>query len=163
MRMYLYCTKTNEYLASTNEGIILSFAPLGEHYKNIKYFNGKFCAICDFETEELLNNPKWKDVEFRKKVYNDTCKDGKEIHNYLGNKTGYIIYVSNIEIFEEPMKPNVVGFATYPSNNLQYCSDTNVGVKIRSDELFRLLRGEQKAIIRKKILRGMMKYERPRF
>lgn len=163
MRMYLYCTKTNGFLAKTNVGLVVSFAPLGEHFKKIEYFNGKFCAICDFEVEELLNNPKWKTEEFRNQVYKETCKTGNEIHKYLNGKTGYIIRIKNIENLKELMKPNTVGFATYPSNNLQYCSDANVGIKVCPYELFKILKGEQTAIIRKKILKGMILNEGSRF
>ena len=113
--VYVYCTKGKEKLYGCGltdvdgEGGNIYFADKKEDLMEINetgFLNGKvlFKFRC-YKVEEIKLNLA---MRFFTKTLNEkelgdkTCLLGVEIFNYLKNKTGYAIHISELEIFDKP-------------------------------------------------------------
>ena len=125
--IYVYCSK-NEYLYRTNKGYFASKKPLavgkGTDYTFAYSDEGKvlFKFRCykveeiEFFDEYLIPNGyedydgEWVDTSITERNVHDidnrtlqkTCLTYEELQNYLGDKNGYAIHISDLVIFDKP-------------------------------------------------------------
>lgn len=114
--IYVYCSK-NEYLYRTNKGYIASKKPLtvgkGTDYTFAYSDEGKvpFKFRC-YKVEEIKRQGEnmfslyYTDSVNYAKLQLRSCLNLAEIGNYLKGKTGYVIHISDLEIFDKPKELN---------------------------------------------------------
>lgn len=101
--VYIYCTKDKLKDYYYDKDIFGCYFRVNlddnlgyEYSKNLKPLNGKVIArfYCN-NVEEIENR-------YCKGMLIDSCLTNWELNNYLGNKQGYAINISQLEIFDTP-------------------------------------------------------------
>lgn len=186
IRLLLYCCKQPHKLFNTDKGFVLSDFELGDFYKDKTLLNGKIVAECDYEVEEIekflcyefggiVREYKTKTLIFEE-LLKKSCLSNKELDNYLNGNVGYAIHVKNLNIFDKPkdldyyVKDNGFTIEKTPQNMMYayswdfpikvgncYKREKYILISIRTEEMFRLLNGEQSILVRKKVLKEMVK------
>ena len=139
------------------------------------FFYTKSLNNDELEEKSCLNLTQFKEYLFKNILMDKNAKGLEMFYR------GYAIHIKNLHIFDEPKElinvykiKNVGGmlftepappqnmmrvsanyweYATYEPN------DINILISIKSQELCRILNGEQTIIVRKKVLRGMLNNE----
>ena len=83
--------------------------------------NGKVIASfwCD-NVEEI----KWElpnKLIFPKNMLENACLSGEELYKYLGEKGGYAIHITKLEILDKPKEISEFRYAVCPKTNCEYC------------------------------------------
>ena len=145
---------------------------LGDDYKET--FNGHIVAQFDCEkVQEIFYNGWWecyandKDDINCLMFYNElTCLTTNQIKAYLGDKKGYAIHISNLEIFYEPLDLEKGGIykdngyrtkmVTKAPQNMQYVNDIFgrewVLISIKPEWVEKILNGSKTIEVRKSIV-----------
>ena len=138
------------------------------------YLNGKIVAQFDCEkVEEIFYNGWWECYANDKDDINClmfdnklTCLTTNQIKEYLGDKKGYAIHISNLEIFYVPLDLEKGGIykdngyrtkmLTKAPQNMQYINDIFGGewvlISIRPEWVEKILNGEKTIEVRKSIV-----------
>lgn len=116
-KLLLYCTKGKTYLYRLLDG---GWITCNKNYdvacsKIAFTFNGKIVGMCDCDNVEEIFNDKlyWKDFNgwtydistntlCGSELFKKSCLKGNELMQYLGDKNGYALYLSNVEVFDKP-------------------------------------------------------------
>ena len=177
MKALLYCENSKPYLVDRpNKSVPYKLMLDLRHfkkdfpvvYKALKdscFLNGAIVAECDYEVEKLY----WQEREvgyhtyYTDNLYTDnveemSCMSAKKLYSYLGENDGYAIHIKNVEQLDElqrlsktPRSIHIVHFL----NDKEERMYKYLLIPVKSEELCRLLNGEQTVIIRKKVLKGM--------
>ena len=195
----LYCTKEKKQKDLLWSNNLKHFFLDGAYNRLIdnlpKYLlNGKIVAECDFEVEEIEKIYGSNHACFDKDGYFDdyadyvtksleetellkhSCLTSEELENYLQDKNGYAIHISNLKIFDEPKGLddfNKIIETTYgeepdatitraPQNMMRCCYEKKpkewekgVLISIQPQWLCKILNGEQTILIKKQVLNCM--------
>lgn len=208
VKALLYCTKKAPYLVKDdfpyeNEPIYFT------HYKEPGScglpLNGKIVAECDIETDEIdyyfrcgpsVNigagfSPDFEEESYVRrrfgnykgdnKLFEESCLSYDQLDEYLKQKDGYALHISNLFIFENPVELsdyNVDNSADYGSfgwafedneritplkkapQSMMRVYDANgnkyILISIRSEWLCKILNGEKTIEVRRKVLKEML-------
>jgi len=183
MKLLLYCTKAKPELYITDKGFVLTDFGLGEYFNNKVLLNGKIVAECDFEVEQIQNKltnnnshlELFTDSLIEKKLFEKSCLNRYDMFSYLKNNftkkdeiKGYAIYLKNLHIFDKPRELDFYSsnfdyfkkVEKAPQNMMKVWEDQEsprVLISIRPQWLCKILNGEKKIEIRKKVLKEMLK------
>ena len=184
VKCLIYCTKngenllhfgcgTGEYRCITNKNQKDVFGNEGFNPNDITHIlNGKIVAQFDCEKVDLIEAVKREnDKPFyisNTKIkshwsFSDTGLNYEQLYDYLGDKNGYAIHISNLEIFDEPYNVDKCNqyrkwntrLKTTPQNMFNvYGKDGNhyVLISIRPEWVCKILNGEKTIEVRKKVL-----------
>lgn len=114
VKCLIYCSKAKPYLFGHYVGFDTKYQydltickQVFSYHKNV--LNGKIVASFDCEkVEEIVYNGWWNcyaDNDSIEGNYFDNdlaCLNEEELKNYLGDKKGYAIHISNLQVFDEP-------------------------------------------------------------
>lgn len=178
MKLLLYCTKSKWQLFRD----IITGKWLIDKIKNGNAVNGKIVAECDYEVEKIFRTFDIRKDFYTVKVnvddlYNKTCLTYEELCDYLGNGnngSGYAIHINNLHIFDKPKELSdyyqytIKGIPNTPAKNMQkapqnmmrvfsWRGDDYILISIRPEWLCKILNGEKKIEVRKKVLKEMVK------
>lgn len=190
VKMLLYCTKGKPYLRDYRGMAVFNkfvVSPTERPFTSDDMqpiLNGKIVAECEVETEEIsFQVPssygcyEWGDEE---KCYEGSktenydllkksCLTEEEIDNYLNGK-GYALHISNLKIFETPLKIPSNELLSYSYKNDMYLylkkapmnmyrvfhnREWKVLISIQPQWVCKILNGEKTIEVRKKVLKGM--------
>ena len=177
VKLLLYCTKNGRPLVwgSANPYMDDCYTQTygysrEEADKIFGMLNGKIVAECDCDkVEEIVYNGWWEcyaDNDSIEGNYFDNdlaCLSVEQMKNYLGDKNGYALYLSNLKIFDETkeleefykdslLKERILKAPqnmckAYDKNGNKY-----ILVSIRPEWLCKILNGEKTIEIRKQIV-----------
>ena len=173
----LYVTKQKPYINKLGDDI----SDYPDYVFNCEGVNGKIVAECDFEVEEIIANDVNLYDEYGIKyttkngyshiddnfeaLLDDSCLNAFELNDYLQGKNGYAIHIKNLQICNKPLKlsnfkNNKGENITKAPQNMMYVFDgeeKKVLISIRPEWLCKILNGEKKIEVRKKVLKEMVK------
>lgn len=187
MEALLYCCKSKPYLKKTFDIYALF------NYEPYDILNGKIAAECDYELEEIklneyeyedFNNSPYSDMYFETETLTEdelckqSCFAADELDDYLKDKDGYAIHISNIDAYTDPKKidnyvkgewveysygpvlfiPEIIESA--PKNMTFVWSNDNghqyLFIPVNPEQLCKILNGECTIIIKKRVLKEML-------
>lgn len=175
VKVLLYCTKAKPYLYKHFKGDYL----LSNTYDKLCINNGKIVAECDCEKVEDFS--KWENDYYQLlthiDLYAGTNGDYQFLNKYLkGEKKGYAIHLSNLNIFDKPRElneyysgPKKVNSFNGPAMVMESIDKTPqnmcrvydeqenmyVLISIRPEWLCKILNGEKTIEVRRKVLNCM--------
>ena len=189
VKILLYCTKGKPYLYKTNfvkiedvkKGILDKLVYEIDTNERLyldgskrKNLNGKIVCECECDkVEEIVYNGWWNcyaDNDSIESNYFDNdlaCLSVEKLKNYLGDKNGYALHLSNVKVFDRPKElrnyckrlPNgdfqVLGNA--PQNMMNVCEikyliEDYVLISIQPQHLVYILNGKKTIEVRRKII-----------
>ena len=130
-------------------------------------------GYCDFLEEQDDGRFYFTKTLNKNEVYEKSCLDINQLFNYLGEKGGYAIHIKNLNIFNKPRElsdyyksndycKSWQPITKAPQNMMNaYDIDLEKGVywkiliSIRPEWLVKILNGEKKIEVRKKVLKEM--------
>ena len=142
--------------------------------------NGTIPCECAYELEDIvagITRPsgEWLLEDMRPDILKESCLEQFDLEEYLGNQIGKAIHIKNLHIFDKPKRLNE--FTVYtrvnytkekrytmqmlnkaPQNMCYVWDEHNIKyalISIRPEWLCKILNGEKKIEVRKKVLRGM--------
>lgn len=193
VKALLYCTKKAPYLVKDdfpyeNEPIYFT------HYKEPGScglpLNGKIVAECDIETdaidyyfrcgplvnigagfspdfeEEGYVRRRFGNYEYDNKLFEESCLSYDQLDEYLKQKDGYALHISNLTKFSRPQ--DLVDYWSWKSNKLvrkapqnmmrlaDVGNDMYILISIRPEWLCKILNGDKTIEVRKKVLKEML-------
>ena len=174
IKCLIYCTKSkdnkliryygNKHTLITKEHTIMPEPDF--------YLNGKIVAKFDCEKVDIIEvierkNDKPVYISYGNVNYiGDTCLSYGQLYDYLKNKKGYAIHISNLEIIDRPYdlyewfnkdeKP-----LTKAPQNMCYCyhwlGDEYILISIKPEWVEKILNGEKTIEVRKSIVNRLKK------
>ena len=185
MKLLLYCVKTKPWLVKkvdlSTPGKKPNFVYDLSNYKQLRKFNGKIVAECDFEVEEIIK----KCVGVFKYCYRTKTLDeyalmyktqlvGESMNEYLQGK-GYAIHIKNLHIFDEPR--DIRNYYNIAPRTMQDCMNQKallkapqnmcnaydvyknhyIVISIQPQWVCKILNGEKTIEVRKKVLKEMIR------
>ena len=186
VKALLYCTKKTPYLVKDdfpyeNEPIYFT------HYKEPGSWglplNGKIVAECEVETEEIdyyfhyeppvdigvgvlpefeeegYVRRRFENYNGDNKLFEESCLSYDQLDEYLKQKDGYALHISNLKIFDKPKELNDYNIEKAPQNMMRIF-DANgnkyILISIRPEWLCKILNGDKTIEVRKKVLKEML-------
>ena len=181
-KLLLYCTKAKPYLLcepyiDENKPCRILRKDIDKVIYNCvkeNAINGKIVAECDFEVEEITPNT-WN-AETERRILKGSCLKEHQLFDYIINgdenesqNPFYAIHIKNLKIFNKPRKlydclvhpkiePKYYGcehLSRAPRNMMHVELDDIkcILISICSEQLCKILNGEQTIIVRKKVLK----------
>ena len=106
-KLLLYCTKAKPYLLRLNDSkyIVSKFR---EDYLS-GGLNGKIAIECECEVEKIVYNEEYMEWQTETLCLDELYKktqlfDNEELCDYLGDKSGYALHLTNIKFFDKPLE-----------------------------------------------------------
>lgn len=208
VKALLYCTKKTPYLVK-DDYTFKNKTIYYTHYKEPGSwgltFNGKIVAECDIETDEIdyyfrygpsVNigagfSPDFEEESYVRrrfgnykddnKLFEESCLSYDQLDEYLKQKDGYALHISNLFIFENPVElsdynvDNSVEYGSFgwafedneritplkkaPQNMMRvYDANGNkyILISVQSEWLCKILNGEKTIEVRRKVLKEML-------
>lgn len=174
VKLLLYCTKAKPYLSKEiidppfieNEFCLNA----RQNINHNRVLNGKIVAECECEkvTEfDLYGNHLGYAINLMP-ILKQSCLNKEDMKNYLGDKKGYALHLSNVKVLNNPLQfEKDFIYKDYKSNRLITKAPQNmcnvydrfgnqyVLISIRPEHLCKILNGEKTIEVRKKILNSM--------
>ena len=167
------CLDEEWRLQDNNDGWVFS--------KDSIHFDGKIVAECEVETEKIecrfedddyggdyvYSLEKSEDVDFSV----ESCLDFDELNDYLKGENGYASHISDLNVFDKPLElsSNELLVKSYKYDNCHYLKrapmnmcwvfhngEWKVLISIRPEWVCKILNGEKKIEVRRKVLKGMV-------
>lgn len=172
VKLLLYCTKGKPYLVydyyDNSCGKCITADKIESYH-----LNGKIVAECECEKVnefDLYGNHLGYAINLMP-ILKQSCLNKEDMKNYLGDKKGYALHLSNVKVFDEPkelsdyMKKNqsyrlhkYERLYNAPQNMMTiYDNEENeyILISIRPEHLCKILNGEKTIEVRKKILNSL--------
>lgn len=129
-KCYIYCTKpkhfykfsrcgatSDEYLNLSKKGITMGngFDFWGNN-EEFTILNGK--VIGEFICNDIEDFPKDKTIteQEKEKIYKYSCLNGKEIYDYVKDKTFYVWHITKLNIYDKPKELSEYGVKCAPQS-----------------------------------------------
>ena len=169
MKVLLYCTKEKEIWGDGSGNTWWGIAPdedidlVFELNPTLTRLNGKIVSLCDCEkVEEVFYDDdcfSHRTNELTPLVLEQkTCLPIRQIDAYLGKDKGYALYLSDVQVFDEPKELNEYGLKRAPQN-MCYCHDRKgneyILISIRPVWLAKILNGTKTIEFRRKVLKEL--------
>lgn len=186
VKALLYCTKSTPYLVKddyTFKNKTIYFT----HYKEPGSWglplNGKIVAECEVETEEIdyyfrygpsVNigagfSPDFEEegyvrrrsgnYKYDNKLFEESCLSYDQLDQYLKQKDGYALHISNLKIFDKPKELHEYNIIKAPQNMMRvYDKFDNkyILISVQSEWLCKILNSKKTIEVRKKVLKEML-------
>ena len=165
VKCLIYCTKAKPYISYDSYDNTVWEAD--KEYS----LNGTIVASFDCEKIERFDVPYpvyFGEVKDKlEHITKGSCLSLMNLHHYLGDKSGYVIHISNLEIFDKPKELNkyskrlpngdfqVLGNA--PQNMMNVCEikyliEDYVLISIKPEHIAKILTGKKTIEVRKKVV-----------
>ena len=173
VKVLLYCTKKQPYLVKDD------FPLENEHIYYIHYkkdprcfglpLNGKIVVQCEVETEEIIISeyPYYDDCSVclldtptlnHDELLDKSCLSDNELDDYLINKKGYALHISNLKIFDKPKELYDYNIEKAPQNMMRVYDrfgNEYILISVQSEWLCKILNGDKTIEVRKQVLKEM--------